>query len=300
MKEIQEYIDAFIFSRKAAMRSDATIACYEYSLTGLAGFLTSWPPVAHDIRRFLADCRDRGLSKVTVRDHWDRLSVWFRWLVTEGYLAENPMKRVEQPSVPKLLPRGTHPSDVQAMLNYLTNEVARDKKNLWKKRDLAMICFLFDTGVRNQEVRTLKMCNLWVKRRGAIVHGKGDVERIVTFGAQTQKALARWLACHPGGELVFPTTTGTEMDRFIVLRIVKKASNAAGIATRVTPHTFRHAATLALLDLGGNVIDVQGQMGHHDLSMTERYAQATVRHRLHLHDRFSPLDHLDELAELVW
>jgi len=300
MNEMERHMEAFIFSRKAAMRSDATIACYEYSLKGLAKFVTDWPPTAKDVRRFLVNCRERGLSKVTVRDHWDRLSVWFRWLVKEECLAQNPMKKVERPSVPKPLPRGAHPADVQALLEYLQSAVAQDQEDCWKKRDLALVSFLFDTGVRSKEARTLKICDLRLKQRGALVRGKGDRDRIVTFGIQTQKALALWLAGHPGGELVFATTTGTEMSRFSVLRVVKKASKAAGIKAKITPHTFRHAATLALLDLGGNVVAVQGQMGHHDLSMTEHYAQATVGHRLHLHDQFSPLDRLDELAELSW
>lgn len=300
--DFEKHLEAFIFSRKAAMRSDETIACYDYSLQGLAKFVEGWPPTANDVRRFLADCGARGLSKVTVCDHWERLSVCFKWFVDEGCLAaaDNPMNRVDKPSVPKLLPRGPHPSDVQTLLEHLRQAVASDQDDPWKKRDLAMVSFLFDTGVRNKEVRLLKRCDLHLQQRGAVVRGKADNERIITFGVQTKSDLELWLAVHPGGDLVFVTTTGKEMDRFDVRRVVKKATDAAGITNRITPHMFRHAATLALLDLGSNPVDVQGQMGHQDLSMTEHYAQATVGHRRYLHDRCSPLDRLDDLAKMAW
>ncbi len=90
------------------------------------------------------------------------------------------------------------------------------------------------------------------------------------------------------------------MSRWSVLRVVKHSAAKAGIPHKIRPHDLRHAATLATLDLGATVVKVQGQMGHESLSTTQRYAQARVRHRMHLHDKHSPLDRLNELAAEDW
>ena len=65
---------------------------------------------------------------------------------------------------------------------------------------------------------------------------------------------------------------------------------------KVTPHALRYASTLGTLDLGARLVDVKGQMGHHDITITDRYAQASLGHRRQLHEQFSPLDRLDELV----
>jgi integrase/recombinase XerC len=301
MNEMEEQIESFIFSRKAAMRSEATIECYEYTLRSFADSNPDWPPSANEIRAFLASCWERKLSAVTIRGHWEKLSVWFRWLVAEERLTRNPMERVDRPSTPKLLPRGPRPADVQTLFQHLTQATATDKADIWDFRDLALVAFLYDTGARNIEARTLTFADLYLKRQAAIVLGKGNKERLVTFGRRTQKALQQWLEKHPDDtDLIFITTEGQPMSRWSILRVVKHAAAKAGIPYTITPHDLRHAATLATLDLGANIVDVQGQMGHEDITTTRRYAQASVKHRIRLHDKHSPLDKLDKLAADDW
>ena len=296
---LKHTVEAFILSREAAVRSEATIACYRYSLESYSQFAPKWPPTTDAIRAFLADCRAQGLSPFTIYDHWARLAIWLRWLKAEGHLEFNPMDRVEQPSVPDPLPKGTQPSDVQAILSHLEQEIA-DGEDVLKKRDLALISFVFDTGVRNKEVRTLQMDAVYLRQKVAIVHGKGNRDRPVTFGRRAQKAMAQWLKVRPSltgsSPYVFVTREGNPMNRFVVLRIVKQATQRAGVEGKVTPHALRHASTLGALDLGARLVDVKGQMGHHDIAVTDRYAQASRAHRRQLHEQFSPLDRLDELV----
>ncbi len=296
---LYEAIETFILSREAAARSEATIDCYRYSLESYGKFAPNWPPTPDAIRAFLSDCRVRGLSPTTIHDHWARLAVWLRWLEAEGHLKSNPMDRVERPSVPHPLPRGARPADVQAIILYLEQKIANGG-DILAKRDLALISFTFDTGARNKEIRTLRMDALYLCQRAAIVHGKGDKDRLVTFGRRTQKTVAQWLEVRPSlaesSPYVFVTRKGNQMTRFVVLQIVKQAAQRADIEGKVTPHTLRHASTLGMLDLGANIVDVKEQMGHHDITMTEHYAQVSLAHRRQLHEQFSPLDRLDELV----
>jgi integrase/recombinase XerC len=294
---MDQAVETFLFSRKAANRSEATIACYQYSLDGLKAFATDWPPTPDQIRAFLADCHKRGLADTTIVDHWRRLAVWFGWLQAEEYLASNPMDRVLKPSEPDLLPRGIPPTDIKAMLDYLGQEVNAAGADPWPRRDLALIAFLFDTGARSGEVRTLKKADLSLRKRAALVKGKGNRERLITFGQQAQQALKAWLEVHPNGsELVFITSSGKAMSRFALRRVVKRVADKAGVDSRVTPHGFRHSATLSLLDLGANPVDVQELMGHRDFRITARYAKASVKHRRRLHEKHSPLDHVGQLV----
>ena len=127
--------------------------------------------------------------------------------------------------------------------------------------------------------------------------GKGSRERIIPFGARTQKALTRYLAffrCVGNEELgrsLFLTADGRAISVNAVKLTIHRVSERTGIR-RLHPHLLRHTFATHYLMAGGDVFTLQTILGHTTLEMTRRYVSLANSHVSVQHQRFSPLDRL--------
>ncbi len=149
------------------------------------------------------------------------------------------------------------------------------------KRDLALVLFMLDTGVRASEVCRLAKEHLDLQHGRFAVLAKGGRWRKGVFGERTAKALKEWLAVHPdpNGRTVFASVGGTKPGKPLTpsgLRVIfRKLGEQADIG-RISPHDFRRTfATLAIL-AGAPTRLVQLAGGWKQLEMVERYSRALL------------------------
>ena len=84
-------------------------------------------------------------------------------------------------------------------------------------------------------------------------------------------------------QAVFVSATGQPLTRFGIYKIVRRHAGHLDQQRQnrtVSPHTFRHAAAVHLLEAGVEVNVIRGWLGHADLSTTNRYAEINTNAKI--------------------
>lgn len=214
---------------------------------------------------------------------------FYRFLLREGLIGQDPTLQVELPQLGRPLPKSLSEADVEALL------AAPDIGEAIGLRDRAMLEVLYACGLRVTELisLTLEQVNL---RQGVLrVFGKGSKERLVPFGEEARLWIERYLQESRGmilggqqTEDLFVTQRGAGMTRVMFWMIVKKWAAVAGITAPLSPHTLRHAFATHLLNHGADLRVVQLLLGHVDISTTTIYTHVARERLKALHSRHHP------------
>jgi len=245
---------------------------------------------ANDNGRWGNAKRTRQVRPKTVKTYHNHLRPLFHWLIQEGILESSPMDAISPPIARADQIQPFSERQVEALM------VAANKTT-HKKRDTAIVYFLLDTGVRASELCDLKLSNLDMGTRRAVVLGKGNKQRSVYFGRTTAKALWNYLREdeRESDSAVFQSDrgngTGEALTRSGLLQLIERLGVIAQIeAVRCSPHTFRHTFAVTFLRNGGNVFTLQQMLGHTNLAMTNRYVAVSQGDIERQHRQFSPVD----------
>ncbi|MGZ6299780.1 MAG: site-specific tyrosine recombinase XerD [Candidatus Limnocylindria bacterium] len=162
-------------------------------------------------------------------------------------------------------------------------------------RDRAILELLYACGLRVSELTSLDTDRLDLPGLQVRVIGKGNRERRVPMGEEARERIARylsgpraaWTAGHPS-PAVFVSQRGARLTRESVWRLVRRWAAAAGIESRVTPHTFRHSFATHLLEGGADLRVVQTLLGHASISTTQLYTHLTGERLREVYARAHP------------
>lgn len=288
---ITSYVAAFIFSRKATGRADSTIIFYTQMLDQFAKFVPVWPPTPYDVNAFLMHKR-QTVSKVAVNTAWRAISAFLNWCEWQGYLTENPLRRVDRPRRVKPLPKAASPGTIAKLFETIA-EHATDGDVL-AIRDYAMFRMCYDTGCRATELGGLLTSDLELTFNALTVRdGKGGKDRPVYFGAKCADALVKWLNMHPGGEWLFPSRLRVELHpltRKGVYQALQRWCRLAGV--RLTVHQLRHSYATHALRNGIDLGHVSRQLGHSSITTTAIYLASDDPHRQRAHLDNAPGDNI--------
>ena len=197
---------------------------------------------------------------------------FYRFLVLDGYLQQDPSELLESPVVPDHLPEFLTAQEVDLLENSLPADKAESQRNR------AIIEVLFSCGLRVSELVSLKLSQLYLEERYLRVMGKGSKERLVPISDRAVAELMDWfhdrslLDIKPGEEdYVFLNRRGRHLTRTMILIMLKQTAEAAGIKKTISPHTLRHSFATALLEGGADLRVIQLLLGHESIATTEIY-----------------------------
>jgi len=275
-------------------RQPKTVEFYRYTHQKLAAFLHGSDLKLDHVTSTTADqyavwLGQQGLSKLTMRHCVAALCALCRWAHTEGFLKRNPLQGYVKPKATPEPITGYRQEEVSALIR----SCSQKSKG---KRDLAMLLFLYDTGVRSSELCSLTVGDVDTIRCSAIIrHGKGDHSRVVIYSQITATSLRKYLAgVHADGDNpaapLFPGRGSEPMTRHGVYSLIKRLASEAGLGSqRLGAHRLRHAMAEATLVAGGNIRFLQEQMGHRDLSTLQRYTRFSEESMRQMREQTSPV-----------
>ncbi|HWF44979.1 MAG TPA: site-specific tyrosine recombinase XerD [Candidatus Kapabacteria bacterium] len=244
-----------------------------------------------DLYQFLRALGESGLERTSVVRIVSGLRGFYRYLVTEKIILNDPTENLDVKSVRRKLPEVLSIAEIESILSQ------PDRSTKKGVRDRAILEFLYATGARVSEATTLRMTQLWLEEGLVKLFGKGSKERIVPVGRMARASMEEYLSTirplllksSKMTDAVFLNQErGTGLSRMSVWNIIQEYAKSAKIEKAISPHTFRHSFATHLLEGGADLRVVQELLGHSDISTTEIYTHVDRSYLQEVHRTFHP------------
>jgi len=288
---VSRFLDAVWLERGLSAN---TLAAYRADLTALARWLAERKvPIVNtsraDLQDFIAWRVRQGARPRSTARQLSSFRRFFRYLVREGGIHEDPTAQIAMPKIGRSLPKSLMEEEVEALL------AAPLVSDPLGNRDRTMLEVLYATGLRVSELVNLRHGQVNLNQGVIRILGKGSRERLIPLGEEA----VRWLTEFehgPRGEILlerqtdflFPTRRGDRMTRQAFWHIIKRYARKAGVSKELSPHTLRHAFATHLLNHGADLRVVQMLLGHSDLSTTQIYTHVARERMKELHAQHHP------------
>lgn len=215
--------------------------------------------VQDDVSGFIVDRKNEGDITVSTNRKLSALKTFYKFMVRKGIMALNPAHLVEGGRKPKTLPKPVAIRDIDKMLAIIDNN-----------RDKAMVHILYGSGVRREELGTIRRDAVNYDSEEITVIGKGNKERTVPIHPEALE-LIRKITKVEESEWVFPSRKGGHLKNRQVNEIIGQWAKKAGLKG-VTPHKFRHSFGSHLFSNGADIKAIADMMGHVSTETTQGYA----------------------------
>ncbi len=226
-----------------------------------------------DFHRFALALYELGIAQTSIGRILSGVRSFYRFLLIEGYIEDDPTELLESPKHPRRLPTVLTLDEVDRI------EDAIDLSLPQGQRDRTIIEMLYSCGLRVSELCALLLSDLFLDEGFIRVTGKGSKQRLVPISPRAIKELDLWFAsrCHinirKGEEdYVFVSEQrGKHLSRITVFHNLRVYAELAGINKTISPHTLRHTFATHLLEGGANLRAIQAMLGHESISTTQVY-----------------------------
>lgn len=251
--------------------SPNTVASYISDLTAFFSAVGKDPKdvVPEDIISYFAETTT--LSKRSQARVLSSLHSFYKWMIMEGEMTDNPSDAIEAPKLGKYLPAVLSVEEVDRLI------AAVDLDSAFGKRDRAMLETLYGLGLRVSELASLRISSIWTEQGFVSVIGKGDKQRLVPLGGMARDAIRDYLevrgpaADRESSDILFLNRFGRALTRVAVFKMIKAYAVKAGISKEISPHTLRHSFATHLIENGADLRAVQEMLGHESILTTEIY-----------------------------
>ena len=229
-----------------------------------------------DLRFYLMYLKEeKNDSNSSIDRKLSGLRGFYKFLANEGYVSKNVFSLINGPKKEKKLPRYFEYNELEELFNVCDDTPMG-------QRDLLILEMLYGTGVRVGELVNIKVKDIDLSTKSILILGKGNKERIVTYGEYCEEALVSYLNDGyyrlniKNEDYLFLNKNGgviTERGvRYVLEQIIKRTS----LNKNISPHMLRHSFATHLLNEGCDLITVQKLLGHESIKATQIYTHVTT------------------------
>ena len=255
-----------------------TIMAYRSDLYSLSDFLVDNNiELYSDIQRihlnmFIKSLYDKKYTPRSITREIASIKGFFKWLSINDYIKHNPALAIEQPKLPKRLPKVLSMKEITELL----------QSNM-STMDTAIIELLYAAGLRVSELADILLSNVDLNSKYIRCIGKGSKERIVPIGNKAVSAINKYLKDREflikkydlKTKYLFIKENGKKLTRQDVYVFIN--SIGKNINKDISPHTIRHSFATHLLENGADLRVVQELLGHSDVSTTQLYTHISKK-----------------------
>ncbi|QCX52989.1 site-specific tyrosine recombinase XerD [Elizabethkingia sp. JS20170427COW] len=226
-----------------------------------------------DLQNYMYLISKKGISERTQARWISSMKAFYKYLLEEDFLQENPTTLLEGPKLGLYLPDTLSYPDIEKIINNI------DLSTDIGQRNLCILEILYGCGLRVSEAISLKISDINFKDSYLKVTGKGNKVRYVPLATYTSKILKNYIknirseakATAKNQDVLFLNSRGSAISRVMVFIIIKELAEKAGIHKNISPHTFRHSFATHLLQNGADLRYIQELLGHSSIITTEIY-----------------------------
>jgi len=224
-----------------------------------------------DLKEFLAWYSINNKNTRTQSRVLSGIRAFFRFLLIEGEIAENPSSLLESPKIGLKLPEVLSVIEIDRIIDEI------DLSKPEGHRNKAIIETLYGCGLRVSELVNLRLTDIHYNEEYVIVTGKGDKQRLVPISKKALKEIDIYkhdrenLTVITDRNILFLNRRGKGLTRAMIFTIIKDLATRAGIRKNISPHTFRHSFATHMIEAGADLRAVQEMLGHESILTTEIY-----------------------------
>lgn len=199
------------------------------------------------------------------------IRAFYKYLLIEGVIDDNPTSLLESPKIGLKLPEVLTVSEIDSIIS------AIDLSKPEGHRNRAMIETMYSCGLRVSELVNMKLTDIHRNEGFVTVTGKGNKQRLVPIGSVALKEIDHYLEKRrtmpviTDQNILFLNRRGRRLTRVMVFTVIKNLAASAGIKKKISPHTFRHSFATHLVEGGADLRAVQEMLGHESITTTEIY-----------------------------
>lgn len=242
------------------------------------------------LKSFFKQLTEAGIGHSSQARILSGLRAFFRYLIFEKIISNNPTELIDAPKLLKRIPEVLALEEIDALINCI------DLSKPDGLRNKAILEVLYGCGLRVSELTTLKISGLYLNAEFIRVEGKGNKERLIPINKMAIKHLniylqevRRHMLIKKGKEdIVFLNKFGSSLSRVMIFYIVKDLALAAGITKTISPHTFRHSFATHLFEGGADLSVIQEMMGHESITSTEIYTTISNQYLRETLEQYHP------------
>jgi len=281
--------------------SNNTVDAYRNDLSQLASFVEeeankqgsapSWVGFGRQgMLSYLLNLQERSYAATTRARKVAAARSFFKFLVSEGTIQENPTQNMEALNIGRSLPKPISVNQVRTLLEQPTKLSAPEAK-----RDAAMLQLLYASGMRVSELVSLNLEDVNTVDGEVRCFGKGRKERLIPIAPRATTAIEEYveearsrLVRSDEERALFLNRRGERLTRQGFWQILKGYAKSAGLEVNITPHTLRHSFATHMLSGGADLRTVQELLGHANISTTQVYTHLTTEHIRRAYEKSHP------------
>ena len=263
--------------------SPRTVSLYDEAVSEYYAYLEEedTPPAlmtTQNVRGFIAQGLDTGHSARTMNLKLSALSTWCGWLLRQGLLESNPVRKVPRPKQDKKLPQFYTEKAIDNYFDESRRRVEEEPDDFRLLRNRMIMLVLYATGMRRAELCGLNIADFDAGRQLFRVLGKGDKLREIPVPALICQEISLYLEKlremypdNPEGKF-FLTDRGAPLYLAFVDNLVRnELSGVEGFTGKKSPHVLRHSLATHLLNRGADLTSIKEILGHSSLAATQVY-----------------------------
>lgn len=272
---ISKYLEYLQIERGLA---NNTLLAYRSDLFNLSVFLDTCNIVSLDeitrfhINSYIKNLYDEKYTPASISREVASIKGFFNWLNINSDIKHNPTLSIEQPKLPKRLPKVLSMKEINLLL--------KGKMSVIEK---AIFELLYAAGLRVSELTDIQLSNIDLNAKYIKCLGKGDKERIIPIGNKACSAIKKYLQerqhilikYNIKSKYCFIKENGKKLTRQNVYVFIKSIGKL--VDKEISPHTIRHSFATHLLENGADLRIVQELLGHSDVSTTQLYTHVSKK-----------------------
>ena len=275
VQNIAEYLESLEVERGL---SENTIEAYGRDLNAFGEFLVQQGAEVFDevkrthINYYIKKLHDENYTATSITRKIAAIRGWFRWLLANEIIAQDPSLSIELPKLSKKLPRVVSAAEIEKILSNHLDET-----------EAVVMELLYGAGLRVSELVNLEIGNIDLNSKYVRCFGKGSKERIIPIGEKAKKSIINYLKIRDFYIKKFKletkrfliTKNGKPVTRQEIYVFIRKQGEL--LQKHISPHTMRHSFATHMLENGADLRVVQELLGHSDVSTTQLYTHVSKK-----------------------